>query len=256
MADYRPVKSAERTVRILEVMAASPVMLTLQELRERLGYPRSSLYALVRTLRDLGWVESDASGARFGVGPDALRSGSAYLERDPALPYAAASLESLARELGRTVHYGRRDGATVMYLASREAAHDVPCRYRVGRKLPVHVCALGHALLAELTDAEVADLLPERLERYTAATHTRRDALHRALEGVRERGWAAEREQGSAQVACVAVAVPYRIPATDAVSCSMPVELFDRRGEPERVGDALSAHARRLGDTLRRAGVR
>ena len=53
------VKSAERTVRILETLAASPRRLTLSELQEHTGYPRSSLHALVRTLRDLKWVEAD-----------------------------------------------------------------------------------------------------------------------------------------------------------------------------------------------------
>jgi hypothetical protein len=51
--DASPVKSAERTVKILETLAASPTRLTLSELQERMGYPRSSLHALVRTLREL-----------------------------------------------------------------------------------------------------------------------------------------------------------------------------------------------------------
>ena len=50
-----PVKSAERTVKILETLAASPGRLTLSQLQERTGYPRSSLHALVRTLRVHGY---------------------------------------------------------------------------------------------------------------------------------------------------------------------------------------------------------
>ena len=75
--DSSPVKSAERTVKILETLAASPTKLTLSELQERMGYPRSSLHALVRTLRELKWVEADESGSAFGVGPHALLSGTA-----------------------------------------------------------------------------------------------------------------------------------------------------------------------------------
>ena len=83
--DVSPVKSAERTVKILETLAASPTRLTLSELQDQMGYPRSSLHALVRTLRELKWVEADESGSAFGVGPHALLSGTAYLDRDPAL---------------------------------------------------------------------------------------------------------------------------------------------------------------------------
>src|SRR3954467_9435066 len=91
-ADASPVKSAERTVRILETLAASPTRLTLSELQERMGSPGWSLHALVRTLRELKWVEADETGSAFGVGPHALLSGTAYLDRDPALRYAYETL--------------------------------------------------------------------------------------------------------------------------------------------------------------------
>src|ERR1700755_2014137 len=123
--DTSPVKSAERTVKILETLAASPTRLTLSELQERMGYPRSSLHALVRTLRELKWVEADESGSAFGVGPHALLSGTAYLDRDPALHYAYETLEDLRTEIGYTIHYAPRDGTHVLYLASRESRETV-----------------------------------------------------------------------------------------------------------------------------------
>src|SRR3954465_13004292 len=203
--DVSPVKSAERTVKILETLAASPTRLTLTELHERMGYPRSSLHALVRTLRDLKWVEADETGSAFGIGPHALLSGTAYLDRDPALPYAYEALEDLRAETGHTVHYARRDEGRVLYLASRDTRdHGVP---RVGRRLPAHITALGQALLAQLTFDEVARILPPVLAPYTFATITSSDALHRELDAVRNRGWAFEREQGTPGVACVAATV-------------------------------------------------
>src|SRR3954468_24928313 len=218
--DVSPVKSAERTVKILETLAAAPTRLTLSELQERMGYPRSSLHALVRTLRDLKWVETDESGSAFGVGPHALLSGTAYLDRDPALRFAYETLEDLRSEIGYTIHYARRDDAHVLYLASRESRDSAGRVSRVGRRLPVPVTALGQALLAELTEAEVDALLPAELEAMQPASFTERAELHDELEEVRKRGWAMEKEQNTPGVACVAVAVGYRIPATDAISCS------------------------------------
>lgn len=254
--DYRPVKSAERTVRLLEVLAASPTRLTLSELRDRMGFPRSSLYALVRTLRDLGWIEADRTGTRFSIGPDALRSGSAYLERDPALPHAAKSLEDLGKEVENTVHFGRRDGASVIYLATRESVDAVQCAYRVGRKRPLYLTALGQALLAELTADEADALIPPTLEPETEHTIVDRAKLHAELDAVRARGWAYEHEQGAPGVACVAAVVDYRIPATDAISCSMPAELAIDRAELDRIAKTVHAYARALGEVLRRSGIR
>lgn len=248
------VKSAERTVRILEALAAAPSRLTISELQERMGYPRSSLHALIRTLRELKWVEADDAGLRFGVGPHALLSGTAYLDRDPALPYAYETLEDLRSEIGHTIHYARRNDWDVLYLASRESRGSVRVVSRVGRRLPVHITALGQALLAELTPGEVAELLPAELEKYTPHTITERPAFYAMLEQVRTRGYAVEQEQGTEGISCVAAAVRYRIPATDAISCSMRAELAD--DEIDHVAAALCEHTQRLADTLRRHGIR
>ena len=254
--DYRPVKSAERAIRLLEVLAASPELLTLPELQERLGYPRSSLYALVRTLRDLGWIESDSTGSAFGIGPDALSSGTAYLDRDPATTYVAKALDALSREVEHAAHYARRDGSSVLYLASHDYDDGVYCAYQVGRRRPAYMTALGKALLAELTPAEVDELLPERLTAATEHTVTDRRQLHPQLDLARDRGWAMEREEGVLGIACVATVVSYRIPATDAMSCTLPVEIADRPEELAKITDALIDHARRLERTLRSEGIR
>jgi DNA-binding IclR family transcriptional regulator len=253
--DSSPVKSAERTVKILETLAASPTKLTLTELQERMGYPRSSLHALVRTLRELKWVEADDSGSAFGVGPHALLSGTAYLDRDPALRYAYETLEDLRSELGHTIHYARRDDTHVLYLASRESREAERVVSRVGRRLPVHITALGQALLAELTEAEVDTLLPPDLEAFTPETITSRSELHVVLDDVRKRGWAYEEEQGTEGVICVAVAVGYRIPATDAISCSMPADVVTSV-HLDTVSEAVTRHTQALAATLRREGIR
>ena len=112
------VKSAERTVRILEALAASPGTLTLSELQQRTGFPRSSLHALMRTLVELNWVETDGAKSTFGIGPHALLTGTAYLDKDMALPFAQEALEDLREETGHTVHFARRDEAHVLYLAT------------------------------------------------------------------------------------------------------------------------------------------
>ncbi|MDR8410505.1 IclR family transcriptional regulator [Nonomuraea sp. 3-1Str] len=248
------VKSAERTVRILEALAGSQETLTLSELQQRTGFPRSSLHALMRTLVELKWVENDSGRGAFGIGPHALLTGTAYLDKDPALPFAQQTLEDLRAEIGQTAHFARRDESHVIYLATREsrdAHHVIP---RVGRRLPAHVTALGQALLAQLTDDEVAALLPQPLPSMTHHTIIDLEKLTGELDQVRTRGYAYEREQGTPGVACVAVAVDYRIPATDAISCSMPAGLPP--AGVEEVTEAVITHTRKLAATLRREGIR
>jgi len=65
----REVKSAARTLELLELLAARPDRPTrLRELSEQLGMPRSSTYALLRTLVDRGWVHIDSTGTLYRIG--------------------------------------------------------------------------------------------------------------------------------------------------------------------------------------------
>jgi DNA-binding IclR family transcriptional regulator len=250
-----PVKSARRTIDLLETFAANPAWTSLADLHARTGFPRSSLHGLLRTLRDSGWIEADTGGTRFRLGVRALICGTAYLDRDPAMPYATDALERIREQTGFTAHYARLCGDQVVYLETRESRHSQHLVSRVGRTLPAYATSLGKALLADLTEDELSDLLPPVLPALTEHTHTSREALREELAEVRAHGYATEREEGTPGVACSAAVVPYRIPATDALSCSMPAERTTK-AEAQRIGELLREVGEELSQRLRRAGIR
>lgn len=249
------VKSARRTIDLLETFAANPAWTTLADLHARTGFPRSSLHGLLRTLRDAGWIETDPGGTRFRLGVRALICGTAYLDRDPVLPYATDALERIRDQTGFTAHFARLISDRIVYLETRESRHSPHLVSRVGRTLPAHSTALGKALLAELSDHELNELLPAALPTLTERTTTSRDALRAELISVRELGYATEHEEGTIGVGCVAVVIPYRIPATDALSCSMPAKQATTRRTGE-IGDLLTEVADQLSNRLRRNGIR
>ncbi|GAB2977274.1 IclR family transcriptional regulator [Amycolatopsis acidiphila] len=254
-AEPAGVKSARRTVELLETFAAQGAWLSLSDLHAKTGFPRSSLHGLLRTLYEAGWLEADPGSARYRLGVRALICGTAYLDRDPAIPFATEALESVRERTGFTAHYARRDGAEVVYLETRESRHSTHLVSRVGRTLPAHATALGKALLAELTQDEIAALLPAELPALTPRTITSLEGLLAECEATRRRGFGAEVEEGTRGVRCVAAVVPYRIPGTDAMSCSIPVgEITD--AEAKHVGELLAETAADLGGQLRRAGIR
>jgi DNA-binding IclR family transcriptional regulator len=250
-----PVKSAQRTIDLLETFSANHAWTSLAELHARTGFPRSSLHGLLRTLRDAGWIEADRAGTKFRLGIRALICATAYLDRDPAMPYATEALERVREETGCTAHYARRDGDQVVYLETRESRHSIHLVSRVGRTLPTYATSLGKALLAELTDEEITDLLSPELNALTEHTITDRETLRAELTHIRERGYSMEHEEGTPGIACVAAVVPYRIPATDALSCSMPVADLTN-AEARRIGELLRDVTTDLGGRLRRAGIR
>lgn len=247
------VKSAYRTVEILELLAERGERLSLSQVQREIDAPKSSLHGLLRTLVARGWLEADATGTSYGIGLRALRVGAAYLEGDPAVEAAGPLLAQLRDELDETVHLARLDGSDVVYLASRESLHHLRSSSRIGRRLPAHLCSLGKALLATRTDAEVDDLLPEDLMALTVDSVTTRAALFAELAEARLRGWAFEQGQNTVGLCCISVVVPGRGAARDALSCSLPLaRLTD--AHKRRIVVALAAGAGDLGRRTRHGG--
>jgi DNA-binding IclR family transcriptional regulator len=214
-----PVKSADRTLDILESLAAAGPS-TLSELTRRLDIPKSSLHGILRTMAARGWIE--AGGTRFRLGLRALQVGAAYLDADDTVGLLAGILDELAARFGETTHLGRLDGPDITYVAKRESVHPLRLYSAIGRRLPAHATALGKALLAARPFPEVDALLPDPLPALTPHTIVDRAALREELAAIRERGYAVDREENTEGIVCVARPVPVRRPVADAISLSIP----------------------------------
>ncbi len=249
-AAFRPIKSAERTLDVLEAVAAGPA--SFPELSRRLGIPRSSLHGLVRTLADRGWVEAVDDGARVRLGLRALQVGTRFVAEDELVARVAPSLDRLAAATGETVQQARIDGDQVVYLAKRDTAHQVRIISSIGTRLPAYATALGKALLAAREDQEVLVLLGSSLTAMTPQTLVDQAALLADLTTVRERGYAVDDGEAAEGLRCFAVVVPdgrEGSAATDAISVSVPAFRLDRAGE-DRLVAALLEEQRRLRDAM------
>lgn len=232
----REVKSAARTVDLLEVLAArGDRPARLQELADGLGVPRSSMYALLQTLIARGWVRTDVTGSLYGIGIHALLTGTSYLDSDPRVRAVRPYLDEASEAVGETIHLGRLDGMNVAYLATRESHEYLRTISRVGRRLPAHVGALGKALLAERDGAGLPD---GPYERFTPHSLTERNALVADLDATRRRGYAVDREEGVPGIVGFGFALRYDLPAQDAISCSVPVARLTPRHE-ERIVEVM-----------------
>ncbi|WP_221352255.1 IclR family transcriptional regulator [Streptomyces beigongshangae] len=219
----RGVKSAARTVALLELLAVrGDRPARLDELAEELGVPRSSMYQLLQTLIESGWVRSDTTGSLYGIGIRALLTGTSYLDSDPHVRVVRPYLDEASDALGETIHLARLDGPDVVYLATRESHEYLRTISRVGRRVPAHAGALGKALLAERPAHELP-LPPDPLPALTANTHTTRTTLLADLAHVRARGYSTDHEETVQGIAGFGFALRYDSLPTDAISCSIPV---------------------------------
>ncbi|KMY22701.1 IclR family transcriptional regulator [Actinobaculum suis] len=219
-ADGRHVKSALRTIEVLEFLAerkANPPRLS--EICEALDAPRSSVHALLRTLVATEWVTDNGEG--FSLGIRALTVGTAYIDADPYVRIARPTLADLARSQGETFHMGRLDHNDVVYLLTQESERDMRTYSRVGRRLPAAVTGLGKAILMSQPER-----VPEDIPACTPHSLTNREELLANLEEARQVGYAFDAQENTLGLVCVAFPLTYTDPVRDAISCSVPIERF------------------------------
>lgn len=217
------VKSAERTLDLLELLASTDDQLTLSEIARRLSMPKSSLHKLLATMKHRGWVAADnVSGTRYRIGLRALLAGTHYVDIDEMVQMVGPILSELSAHLQEASHLGRMDGADVVYLAKRESSHPLRMYSAVGRRLPAHATAMGKAILATRPWDEVDQLLPETLVSLTPGTIISRDKLQEELVKTKARGYAIDNEESAEMMRAVAIALPFSRTTSNAISVSAP----------------------------------
>ena len=247
----RVVKSADRTLDVLEELARSTGPLALGELSRRLAIPKSSLHGLLRTMERRGWVEAEGVGLRFRLGVRAMQVAGSYLDHDRVLATAQQVLDFIANETGETVQLARLDGGDVVYLAQRQARHPVRLISSIGQRLPAHATALGKALLSGMEEEELDRRLQFPLTRLTEWTITERDPLLADLRVARMRGYAVDEQEATHGLYCIAAAVPD--PHGDAPTHSISVSVPSFRLQPgvrEQIVALLLEGAAKVGNRL------
>jgi DNA-binding IclR family transcriptional regulator len=237
------VKSAARALDLLDDIAANGPGTQLQ-LSTRLNIPKSSLHALLRTMTDRGWLQTDPTGSVYQLGIHSLVVSSAYLDGDPVLARATAVLDEVAAATQETVHLGRLDGADVIYTAKRESVHPLRMHSAVGRRLPAYATSLGRALLAEMPAESRRDLVPESIAAITPNTTTDKDAVLEIIDRAAYQGYATESEESCMGVRCFGVALPFGHQAVDAMSVAVPISRLGDGREDLIIETLLSVKAR------------
>lgn len=224
-AERNGVQVVHRAAAILRALRDEPNGLTLSQITDRVGLARSTVYRLVAALEQERFVVAASSSRGFRLGPGLTSLMMAATRDLTALihPY----LVELSGELSETVDLAVREGDHVLLIDRVVAAsRTLLVQSKVGALLPCHTTAPGKALLAALSNDEVEQLLPARLERLTPRTITSRAKLLRELDGVRKSGLAYAIEEHTAGIDAVAVAVGGAGQPVAAISVPMPAQRF------------------------------
>lgn len=209
MSTSGAVKSADRTLELLELFAAQRDGLSLADVCGRTGWPKSSTLALLRTLVWRDYLDLAEGDGRYRLGHRVAQLGSAYLGGLSLAREGAEVVREVSRACDETVHLAVLRGRDVLYVAKEEGGGSMRMVSTVGRMIPAHATGVGKMLLSALPASEIDRLYPpgEDLPRLTAQTVTARDVFLAALEQARRDGFATDSGQSTLGVECVAAPV-------------------------------------------------
>jgi DNA-binding IclR family transcriptional regulator len=199
------VQVIARVGQVLRALDGENQGLSLAQLADRIGLPRSTVHRIVTALAAEGMVATASPAGRVRIGPEFARLAS------PSQADLWIAVEPFMRrifdEIGETVDCSVLDGDHVRVIHGILAHHHLRVAAEVGSTYPLHCSAKGRAILAALPPATAARMLPEVLESFTDKTVTDRDDVLRILDTARKTGVAYNREEATRGICTAAIAV-------------------------------------------------
>ena len=242
-------KSVIKATVLLGELGRHRAGITVTELAQAVGMTRPTAFRLLLSLEQTGFV--DRVDNRYTLGWEMARLGRLADPYTGAVARVQPILEEYAVRLNETVSLAMvRDAVNYDVIAEASGSRYLNVKMYVGETYPVHASATGKLMLAEMSDEEVAQSLPKKLERFTPGTITKREALIKELHKVREQGYAildSELEEG-----LFVVALPVRDVAgalVGIVSVNGPEQRLKSAGLPDTI-EQLRAASRDIAKAL------
>lgn len=206
---YRPVKSLLKALRILDSLGECPGGLGITDLSFALGAPKSTVHRLIATLEAAGFVVFDPPTEKYILGSHVAKLGEQLNSQSPLLTLAVPVLEQITSKCGEASHLAILEETEVVYISREERQEPIRVSFAMGHRAPAHCTAIGKALLAGLTDAEIRMLYKNRrrLERNTPRTPTSLDRLLADIATIRREGVAYDNEEYMVGLRCIAVPI-------------------------------------------------
>jgi IclR family acetate operon transcriptional repressor len=201
-------ESVGKAIRLLNLFRSAQNPVRIAEASAATGLARSTTHRLLATLAAQDFVRQDPATRAYYPGP-ALLTLARSLSRELELrEIARAEMQAMVKRTGETANLIVLQDGKALFVEGLEGPHVLRVGARVVWAGAPHATAGGKAILAEMTDAQIARLHPgEKLPRLTSHTIPSQRKLLRALADVRAAGFATSSGESNLGVYAVACAI-------------------------------------------------
>ncbi len=151
------IQAVENALDVLEALSEIDDDVRVSQLSERLAMNKTSVFRLLATFENRGYVEREERSGKYRLGLSAYEIGQKFLSRMGLLKHAHPVVERLARECNETVYVAVRRRTEVLFLDMVDTTQKVKIVSLIGKRCPLDTTAVGQVLLAFNKDTQDPD---------------------------------------------------------------------------------------------------
>ena len=200
------LKSLTKLMRVLNSFSTTERSLSLSDICQRTGFPKSTAHRFLASLRDAGLLDQDNGRDRYRLGLKLFELGNTVLANMDLHREARPYIEALGRLTDQAVHLAVFDGRHAI-VVQRSDPQQEPGSRAFFESAPAHCTSVGKAILAHQPEAALQRFIAAGLQRFTDTTITDGGALIQELAATRDRGYAIDEGEHQPGLRCVGVPI-------------------------------------------------
>lgn len=189
--EEQPTQTLAKAIEVLDAFSTEHSERGIRELSRELGLNSTTVYRIVRTLCNAGYLEQNRENQCYTLGPKVLKLANIYVFNNPLPSVARKVFESYSDRFAHNLYLATLSQDEVIYLAVLDGRGPIKIAVEPGLSLPLHSNALGKVLLAYKDEKSIQKYLKNNpLKIFTPRTLSKPEDLIKQLNEIRNQGYA------------------------------------------------------------------
>jgi DNA-binding IclR family transcriptional regulator len=200
------IESVAKALRILLLFEFNKSEWGVTEIARELGMQKSTVYRLLATMQELGFVRKSNDGSVYRLGLSLFELGNVVANSFDFRGTAVVYMRKLADQCGESVNLGVLNDHEVMSVEAVETQNSLKPTIMIGGQAPLYCTGIGKVLLAFLPADEREQIIKGiYFQKFTKQTIVDCKRLEEELELTRKRGYAIDKMEHEIGITCAVV---------------------------------------------------
>lgn len=142
------IQSVDNALDVLEALCEAGDEVRISQLSEKLGMNKTSVFRLLATFENRGYVEREKGSGKYRLGLSAYEMGQKFLSRMHLLRKAKPVMERLVRQVNEAVYLAVPRDPSILLLDMVDTSAQVKIVSLAGNRYPISATAAGKVILA------------------------------------------------------------------------------------------------------------